>query len=101
MNQINCCKLMIFFFLTTLTFLVFCCSVDKLSKENFDRIKTGMTETEVQAILGPPTESTGVDVTVFSGTTSIWKNGLTVISIQFVNGKVVAKEFSKEPQTAK
>ena len=92
MNQINCCKLMIFFFLTTLTFLVFCCSVDKLSKENFDRIKTGMTETEVQAI-GPPAESTGVDVTVFSGTTSIWKNGHTVISIQFVNGKVVAKEF--------
>ena len=101
MNRITCFRLMIFFFLATFTFLVFCCSVDKLSKENFDRIKTGMTETEVQAILGPPAESTGVDVTVFSGTTSIWKNGHTVISIQFVNGKVVAKEFSKEPQTAK
>lgn len=101
MNQINYRKLMIFFFLMTVTFLFFCCSVDKISKENFDRIRTGMTEAEVQAILGPPTESTGVDVTVFSGNTSIWKNGHTVISIQFVNGKVVAKEFSKEPKTAK
>lgn len=101
MNQIIYRKLMFFFFLMTVTFLVFGCSVDKISKENFDRIKTGMTEAEVQAILGPPTESTGVDVNVFSGTTSIWKKGDTVISIQFVNGKVVAKQFSKEPRTAK
>lgn len=101
MNQIICRKLMILFFLISVTFISFGCSVDKISKENFDRIKTGMTEAEVQAILGPPTESTGVDVTVFSGTTSIWKKSDTVISIQFVNGKVVAKQFSKESQTAK
>jgi hypothetical protein len=101
MNLISCRKLMISFFLVPVAFLIFGCSIEKISKENFDRIKTGMMEPEVQDILGPPTESTGVDVTVFSGTTSIWKNGDTVISIQFVNGKVVAKQFSKEPQTGK
>ncbi len=77
------------------------CGVDKVNKTNFDKIKTGMTEAEVQAILGPPTESSGVDVAVFAGTTSIWKEGDTVISIQFVNGKVIAKQFSKTPLTAK
>lgn len=97
MNQITCRKLMMLFLVMTVAFLVFGCSPDKISKENFDRIQTGMTEDEVQAILGPPTESAGVDVTVFSGTTSIWKKGDTVISIQFVNRKVLAKKFSKGP----
>jgi outer membrane protein assembly factor BamE (lipoprotein component of BamABCDE complex) len=101
MNKIVCRNLLVFLFIMTAAVLIFGCSVDKISKENFDQIKTGMTETEVQAILGPPTESKGVDVTVFSGTTSIWKKGDTVISIQFVNRKVVAKQFSKAPQTAK
>jgi hypothetical protein len=37
-----------------------------------------------------------VDVAVFSGTASIWKKDGTTITIQFANGKVVAKQFSKE-----
>jgi hypothetical protein len=32
---------------------------------------------------------------VFSGTMSKWVKGDTTIAIQFVNGKVVAKEFSQ------
>jgi len=94
-------NLLVFFCIMTLAFLIFGCSIDKISKENFDKIKTGMTEDEVQAVLGPPTESTGVDVTVFSGTTSLWKKGDTLISIQFVNRKVVAKQFSQAPRTAR
>ena len=71
------------------------CGGSKITKENFDRIKLGMTQEEVQGILGPPTEATGVEIPMFSGTTSKWARGDTVISVQFVNGKVVAKEFSK------
>ena len=41
-------------------------------------------------------ESSSVDVAVFSGTASTWKKDGIVITIQFANGKVVAKQFSKE-----
>ena len=71
------------------------CPGSKITKENFDQIKLGMTQEEVQRILGPPTEASGLEIPVFSGTMSKWARGDTVISVQFVNGKVVAKEFSK------
>jgi hypothetical protein len=71
------------------------CSGSKITKENFDQIKLGMTQEEVQKILGPPSEAAGIEIPVFSGTMSKWARGDTVISVQFVNGKVVAKEFSK------
>lgn len=95
------CRLGIFCVLLAFALTMAGCGVDKINKTNFDKIKTGMTEAEVQAILGPPTESSGVDVAVFAGTTSVWKQGDTVISVQFVNGKVIAKQFSKTPPGAK
>jgi outer membrane protein assembly factor BamE (lipoprotein component of BamABCDE complex) len=67
----------------------------RVTKENFDKIHTGMTQAQVQAILGEPTESSSVDLPVFSGTSSTWRAGDTSITIQFVNGKVVAKQFNK------
>ena len=42
-----------------------------------------------------PTESSSVDVAVFSGTVSKWTAAGVTITIQFVNGKVVAKQLSK------
>jgi hypothetical protein len=51
--------------------------------------------TQVTDILGPPTESSSVDVAVFSGTVSKWQAGDVTITVQFVNGKVVAKQLSK------
>ena len=69
----------------------------KISKENFDQIKLGMTQEEVQGILGPPSEATGLEIPVFSGTMCKWAQGDTIITVQFVNGKVVAKEFSHPP----
>jgi outer membrane protein assembly factor BamE (lipoprotein component of BamABCDE complex) len=71
------------------------CGSFKISQENFEKIKTGMSLTQVTAILGEPTESSSVDVAVFSGTVSKWKAGDVTITIQFVNGKVVAKQLSK------
>ncbi len=67
----------------------------RINEANFDKIKTGMSQAEVQAILGPPTETSSVDVAVFAGATSTWKHKDTTISIQFVNGKVIAKQFLK------
>jgi outer membrane protein assembly factor BamE (lipoprotein component of BamABCDE complex) len=71
------------------------CSGYKISQENFEKIQTGMSLAQVTAILGEPTESNSVDVAVFSGTVSKWKAEGVTITIQFVNGKVVAKQFSK------
>ena len=51
------------------------CSGSKISQENFEKIQTGMPLAQVTAILGEPTESSSVDVAVFSGTVSKWKAG--------------------------
>ncbi len=72
------------------------CAPSKVNKDNFDKIRLGMTQEEVQGLLGPPTEASGLEVLVFSGTTAKWVQGDNTITIQFVNGKVVAKEFSKQ-----
>jgi hypothetical protein len=54
-----------------------------------------MTMDEVQSILGKPTESSNVDVAGMSGGSATWQGEEGTISIQFVNGKVKAKQFSK------
>ena len=74
------------------------CARSKINKDNFDKIKLGMTQEEVQGLLGPPTEASGLELPVFSGSTAKWVQGDTTITIQMVNGKVVAKEFSKQAQ---
>jgi len=71
------------------------CSGSKISQENFEKIQTGMPLAQVTAILGPATESSSVDVAVVSGTVAKWKAGDVTITIQFVNGKVVAKQLTK------
>lgn len=68
----------------------------KLSAENFGRIQTGMTQQEVIAVLGEPTETSSVNIAGVSGGMATWKDGDTVISVQFLNDKVQAKQLRKE-----
>ena len=76
------------------------CSGAKINQENFDKIKTGMTLAEVKAILGEPTDSFSIDVAVISGGNAMWKGEGITINIQFMNGKVIAKEFLKPGKEA-
>jgi hypothetical protein len=76
------------------------CSGAKINQENFDKIKTGMTMAEVKAILGEPADSSSIDVAVISGATGMWKGEGITIDIQFMNGKVIAKEFLKPEKEA-
>ena len=76
------------------------CSGTKINQENFDKIKTGMTLAEVKAILGEPADSSSVDVAMISGATAMWKGEGITINIQFMNGKVIAKEFLKPGKEA-
>jgi hypothetical protein len=68
----------------------------RITRENYQRIHEGMTREEVIAILGEPTDSAGLGVGGFSAGTAIWKaEDGTTISVQFVNDKVKARQFSQ------
>jgi len=67
----------------------------RVTLENFSRIEPGMSEREVIAILGSPTESRSVDVLGVSGTAARWVGGDAEITVRFVGGKVALKSFDK------
>lgn len=69
-----------------------------VNQANFDKIETGMTQQEVGEILGPPTETSEVGFAGFSGNTSKWEHNDSAIVINFLNGKVMAKQFLKGGQ---
>jgi hypothetical protein len=62
----------------------------KITKENYGKVKDGMTEKKVTEILGEPTESK--DAKESAGKTLIWKNGNNTITITLnKEGKVESK----------
>jgi hypothetical protein len=66
----------------------------KVSKDNFDKIKDGMTIAEVESILGKGEKaSAGVSVAGVSVTGDVyeWKDGEKVINVVFKDGKMVGK----------
>ncbi len=67
-----------------------------ISQKSFQKIETGMTEAEVENILGEPAEAASLSVAGFSGTTSTWKGKAGTIAIQFINGKVAMMTFTKK-----
>jgi hypothetical protein len=67
----------------------------KVNAENYARIQEGMAETEVIALLGKPTESSGISILGVSGTSARWVGSESVITVQFVNGKVRFKSFGR------
>ena len=67
----------------------------RITEENFSKIRNGMTEQEVYAILGSPAESSSTNVLGISGTSAKWSGGDASISVRFVNGKVALKSFDK------
>lgn len=75
--------------------IVLLAACSKVTQENFARIQDGMSEQEVAAILGSPSESSTTSVLGISGTSSKWAGGDATITIRFVNGKVALKNFDK------
>jgi hypothetical protein len=73
--------------------LVAACS--RITPDNYRKIEEGMTEQEVSALLGSPTETNSVNVLGVSGTVSRWVGREGVITVRFVNGKVGIKSFDK------
>ena len=73
----------------------------KITQENFLKIQEGMSEQEVMAILGKPSESNSVNLLGVSGTASRWAGRDAEITVRFVNGKVALKSFDKPPEQKK
>jgi hypothetical protein len=67
----------------------------KVNESNYSKVEIDMTEEQVKSILGAPTESSGINVAGLSGTSSKWVGKEGTINVQFLNGKVKAKAFSK------
>jgi hypothetical protein len=67
----------------------------KVTQENFAKIQEGMSEQQVIALLGTPSESNSVSILGVSGTASRWVGGDAAITVSFVNGKVALKTFDK------
>ena len=78
-------------------FAVAASACSKINEENFAKVRDGMSEQEVLSLLGTPTESSSVSVLGISGTASKWADKETVITVQFVNGKVRGKSFERPP----
>jgi hypothetical protein len=75
---------------------LFSCS-GKLNKDNYDKISNDMSVSQVESILGKGESqaSSNVDLGEYGGNISsevmTWQSGTKVISITFLNGKVMAK----------
>jgi hypothetical protein len=79
-----------------LALLIAACS--KVTQENFAKIEEGMSEEQVIALLGKPSESNSVNLLGVSGTVSRWQSGDALITVRFVNGKVALKTYEKPAQ---
>jgi SmpA / OmlA family len=78
-----------------LLLLVLAACGSKVSESNYAKIEIDMTEEQVRSLLGAPTESSSINVAGLSGTSLKWVGKEGTINVQFLNGKVKAKAFSK------
>ncbi|MFA7387142.1 MAG: DUF3862 domain-containing protein [Thiohalobacteraceae bacterium] len=66
-----------------------------VNQENFQKIVNGMTQAEVEDLLGRPDESSSASLGTFSGGSSTWTSGDVTITVQFMNDQVQFKQFTK------
>lgn len=65
------------------------CGDRRLTMDNYERLSTGMTRAEVEAILGDPSECSGV--VLFDNCR--WGSNERFIQAQFVDGEVMAYQY--------
>jgi hypothetical protein len=67
-------------------------SGSKLTAPNYDQITMGMSKTQVEAILGPPTTAETKDMLIFKKTTYRYEDGAKFAMITFKNDEVDGKD---------
>jgi hypothetical protein len=84
--------------LATAIFLASCGAGSKITQENFDKLKDGMTKAEVVAILGEPTGSElvgQINDTEIKG--PVWQgHGLKIVTMFSDDQKLQVKRLDKE-----
>jgi outer membrane protein assembly factor BamE (lipoprotein component of BamABCDE complex) len=67
----------------------------RLTQENFEKIREGMSQKEVREILSEPVNAEGASFLGLSSGEAVWKDDKTTITVRFLNDKVLTKEMSK------
>jgi len=67
---------------------------NKLTNDNFSKVKNGMTEAEVRAILGKPDEVETSEILGLKNTSYLYEKGDTRASINFISNNVISKHGS-------
>ena len=65
---------------------------NKVTPENFAKIKPGQSEAQVTDVLGKPTTTETKSGVMGTGSMQTWKSGDKTISVLFVNGQVLDAE---------
>ncbi len=60
----------------------------QVTPENYDKIQNKMTQDEVYAILGKPTEVSSAGIGNLSASNEVWKGKTHTITVTFGNGSV-------------
>jgi SmpA/OmlA family protein len=73
-------------------------STSKITAANYDQIKLGMSKTQVESILGPPTTAETKDMVIFKKTTYRYENGSRFILLTFKNEELDSKDSNLTTQ---
>jgi outer membrane protein assembly factor BamE (lipoprotein component of BamABCDE complex) len=68
------------------------CHGKRLTKANVDEVSNGMSEKEVESILGPPTAVDSTNLLVTKKVTYTYRQGNESVTIVFFNNEVTSKE---------
>ena len=79
-----------------LAFVTLLAACSKLTNENLTKVKHGMSEAEVQKILGKPTKAESSETLGIRGTSYTYTKGKTKVQITFVNDSVIGKSGNFE-----
>ncbi|WP_051189878.1 hypothetical protein [Laribacter hongkongensis] len=71
------------------------CATSRLTSANYARINDGMDRADVVAILGEPAEMVSGSLLGEGGGGAVWRQGDTVIVIQFAGDRVAGKQIVK------
>jgi hypothetical protein len=76
--------------------ILFAGCAGKLTNDNLLKVKSGMSETEVRAILGKPAKIESSEVLGIRGSSYIYEKGGNKVQITFVNDVVIGKSGNFE-----
>ena len=68
------------------------CHGKRLTKANVDEVSNGMSQKEVESILGPPTSVDNTNLLVTKKVTYTYRQGNESVTIVFFNNEVASKE---------